>query len=128
MRGSSAKHRRILEIVATDRTFEPVEYVGRPAWAGKCIHCNRTLVVSADGNLLASATVEHIVPRGHGGTDDLANLALACAGCNGEKGMRHDHRRRDDPKLVAMIERLQRRRRERWREPPAPAAQGPRRG
>jgi len=30
--------------------------------------------------------IEHIVPRVHGGGDDLANLALACAACNYGKG------------------------------------------
>jgi 5-methylcytosine-specific restriction endonuclease McrA len=109
--------RLVLQIVATDRTFEPVEYAGRSAWAGKCIHCNRQLVVAADGVPLVRATIEHIVPRNHGGSDDLENLALACAGCNHEKGVRHDRRRAGDPKLVEIVERLRRRRRERWREP-----------
>jgi 5-methylcytosine-specific restriction endonuclease McrA len=113
----NARQRRILDIVSTDRTFERVEYGGHPAWAGKCIHCNRHLLVSDHGVLLGTASIEHIVPKTHGGTDDPENLALACRGCNGEKGVRHDHRRRDDPKLVAMIQRLQRRRGERWRVP-----------
>jgi 5-methylcytosine-specific restriction endonuclease McrA len=117
MGGTVGRRHRVIGIVATDRTFEPVEIAGRPGWAGKCIHCNRQLLVAADGELLGHATIEHIVPRTHGGTDDVANLALACHACNGEKGIRHDHRRRDDPKLVAMIERLQQRRRERWRDP-----------
>ena len=30
--------------------------------------------------------VEHILPRQHGGTDDLLNLALACCHCNRHKG------------------------------------------
>jgi 5-methylcytosine-specific restriction endonuclease McrA len=30
--------------------------------------------------------VEHIVPRQHGGNDDLGNLALACHHCNLHKG------------------------------------------
>ena len=29
--------------------------------------------------------VEHLVPRARGGSDDLANLALACRNCNGSK-------------------------------------------
>ncbi|HTP29418.1 MAG TPA: HNH endonuclease signature motif containing protein [Anaeromyxobacteraceae bacterium] len=115
MASSSARQQRVLAIVATDRTFEQVEYHGRLAWAGKCIHCNRHLLVGYDGTLLGTASIEHIIPKTHGGTDDLENLALACAACNGEKGVRHDHRPRDDPKLIAMIDRLQRRRRERWR-------------
>ena len=35
---------------------------------------------------LAVLHVEHIVPRIHGGTDDLDNLALACIDCNLHKG------------------------------------------
>lgn len=35
---------------------------------------------------LASLHVEHIIPRVHGGTDDLDNLALACIDCNLHKG------------------------------------------
>jgi hypothetical protein len=30
-------------------------------------------------------SVEHIVPRASGGGNDIANLALACQGCNGRK-------------------------------------------
>lgn len=30
--------------------------------------------------------IEHIIPRQHGGTDDLTNLALACHSCNLHKG------------------------------------------
>jgi 5-methylcytosine-specific restriction endonuclease McrA len=35
---------------------------------------------------LASLHVEHIIPRIHGGSDDLDNLALACIDCNLHKG------------------------------------------
>lgn len=31
-------------------------------------------------------TVEHIIPLVRGGTNDLINLALACYGCNNERG------------------------------------------
>ena len=31
---------------------------------------------------LAVLHVEHIIPRMHGGADDLSNLALACRACN----------------------------------------------
>lgn len=70
-----------------------------------------------DGTPLNAATLEHIVPKNHGGTDALENLAIACARCNAEKGLRHDHKHWNDPKLRALIERLQTRRRERLREP-----------
>lgn len=32
-----------------------------------------------------SFSIEHIYPRSLGGSTELANLALACAGCNGHK-------------------------------------------
>ena len=31
-------------------------------------------------------TVDHIVPRAHGGTDHLDNLWLLCGACNSSKG------------------------------------------
>jgi hypothetical protein len=35
---------------------------------------------------LAALHVEHIIPKIHGGTDDLNNLALACIDCDLHKG------------------------------------------
>ena len=35
---------------------------------------------------MAALHIEHILPRKHGGTDDLDNLALACIDCNLHKG------------------------------------------
>jgi 5-methylcytosine-specific restriction endonuclease McrA len=35
---------------------------------------------------LAALHVEHIIPKIHGGSDDLDNLALACIDCNLHKG------------------------------------------
>lgn len=104
----------------TDRTFELKEHRGQSVLEGKCIHCQRKLVLQPDGAPLDGATLEHIVPRNHGGTNDVENLAVACARCNSEKGLRHDHKRADDPKLREIIERLQARRRERFvrRMPP----------
>ena len=77
--GARRKQKQLLEVAATDRTFE------------------------------------HIVPKNHGGTDDLENLAIACTRCNSEKGLRHDHKRADDPKLQEVIARLRERRRRRLR-------------
>jgi len=47
---------------------------------GCCEYCKSQLQYSTD-----SFSVEHIVPRSRGGTDDLTNLALACQGCNNRK-------------------------------------------
>ena len=109
---------RLLWIAATDNTFERVTVAGEDAISGKCIHCNRRLTLSPSGEPISRATIEHIVPRTHGGTDALDNLAIACARCNAGKGHRHDHKPWHDPKLQAVIETLTKRRAERWREPP----------
>ena len=112
----------VLAIVATDRTFESAWLRGRDGrdrevWWGKCIHCDARLVVERDGRTERRVTVEHIVPRHHGGEDQLENLALACARCNGQKGVRLDPLPRGHPALEAMITRLQERRSRRWRDP-----------
>lgn len=108
----------ILAIVRTDSTFERVQLGGgEEAWLGKCIHCNAKLSVSLSGAPLSRATIEHILPRAHGGTDAPANLALACSRCNHQKGARLDNRRLDDPKLQEVIATLRARRQARWREP-----------
>jgi hypothetical protein len=109
------KRATVLAIIATDVTFARAEWRGREVWAGKCIHCGGHLHVELDGRPISRATIEHIVPRHHGGTDALENVALACARCNGGKGTRLDALSRSDPRLVAVIETLQARRRERWR-------------
>ena len=113
--GASRRRRALLRVAATDRTFQSKELNGEPILEGKCIHCQKKLALASDGTPLNGATLEHIVPKNHGGTDDLENLAIACARCNAEKGLRHDHKRSNDPKLRAMIERLQARRQERLR-------------
>lgn len=108
----------VLAIVATDRTFERREVRGgETLWVGRCIFCGRALTVDADGALDARATIEHILPRSHGGDDRVENLALACRGCNHEKGARHDARRRPDARAAEVVAALQTRRRERWRDP-----------
>ena len=114
--GARRKQRILLEVAASDRSFEPKELDGERVLEGKCIHCQKKLVLREDGTPLNGATLEHIVPKNHGGGEELENLAIACARCNSEKGLRHDHKRADDPKLRAVIERLQERRRKRLRK------------
>ena len=45
-----------------------------------CEYCLSQLRYSPD-----PFSVEHVIPRTRGGTDDPDNLALACSGCNGRK-------------------------------------------
>ena len=115
--GSRRKQRLLLLAATTDRTFERKERNGEVVLEGKCIHCQRKLQLRVDGAALNGATLEHIVPKNHGGTDDVENLAIACARCNAEKGLRHDHKRADDPRVREVIERLAERRRWRFRPP-----------
>ena len=103
----------ILQIVATDRTYRPVE----GGYQGNCIHCNTRLMITERGELVGKATVEHIVPRTHGGTDALENVALACRSCNNEKGRRHDLRGPGDPGYEKVVTFLLERKRKRYRAP-----------
>lgn len=104
---------------ATDNTFRQVPArPGRLATVvGKCIHCNSKLSMLPTGQRGPSATLEHIVPRTHGGTNALTNLAIACRRCNGSKA-KLDARAFSDPTLQRVIARLQTRREARWRSPP----------
>lgn len=111
------KQRLVRDIVLTDSTFEPSLWRGKLVWTGKCLHCGTRLVVSNAGVPLNGGTIEHMLPRTHGGTDELHNVALACSRCNNGKGVRLDHRDANDPQLIAMIESLRARRTERWRDP-----------
>lgn len=104
----------LLEILATDSTFERLD---DGAWEGRCLHCNARLRVAADGAAISRVTIEHIVPRSAGGTNALDNLALACAGCNHEKGRRHDARGLGDARAAEVITALLEKRRARWRDP-----------
>lgn len=112
----------ILALVACDRTFERARGQGGRAdgevWIGKCIHCRSALVVGAQGQVTAQVTLEHIVPKAAGGADVPANLALACARCNSQKGTRLDARGLGDPRLARVIGTLQRERVRRARPVP----------
>lgn len=107
----------LLWIAATDITFDLIKLRDGRGLCGKCIHCGSRHTLLLDGTPVSDATIEHIVPRHHGGTDELANLAIACVRCNGEKGIRHDARPRLDARLQALIAQLQMRRAERLRAP-----------
>jgi 5-methylcytosine-specific restriction endonuclease McrA len=48
----------------------------------RCEYCK----LHQEDSPLAVLHVEHIIPKVHGGKDDLQNLALACIDCNLHKG------------------------------------------
>jgi 5-methylcytosine-specific restriction endonuclease McrA len=108
-----SRAQRVLAVVAVDNTFHQSLVQGVLHWVGKCIHCNAKVLVTLLG--ATGATLEHIEPKTHGGSDEAENLALACARCNSGKGMRLDHRKRSDPTLNRVIETLRARRLERLR-------------
>jgi len=49
---------------------------------GRCEYCGLAEHLVS----LITFHIEHIIPRQHGGSDDPANLALACPWCNRAKG------------------------------------------
>lgn len=71
-------HRRVglawLREQFADRQPRPCEYCGKP-----CIN-------GTDRGVVRLATVDHRVPFSRGGTDAIANLAIACYKCNHLKG------------------------------------------
>ncbi len=48
----------------------------------QCEYCQ----LHQDDSPLAVLHIEHIIPKKHGGSDELENLALACIDCNLHKG------------------------------------------
>ncbi|HVF99886.1 MAG TPA: HNH endonuclease [Chloroflexia bacterium] len=97
----------------TDTTFTRQ---GR-LWVGKCLICNGPLAFDACTG--EGATLEHILARSRGGTDDPRNLGIAHASCNAEKGRRWDKKRsRPQEEYEALVQRFHERRQQRWREGP----------
>lgn len=43
-----------------------------------CVYCHKKLDEK-------TVTIDHIIPRSKGGTNDLSNLVACCKGCNGQK-------------------------------------------
>jgi 5-methylcytosine-specific restriction endonuclease McrA len=114
---ANPKRRTLLVIVATDTTFERATAGDREVWSGKCLHCNARLLIGLDGEPISRATIEHIMPKNHGGSDDLSNLGIACARCNHEKGARHDLKQKTDARFQEIVANLAEKRRVRWRDP-----------
>lgn len=124
-RKALSRGRQILAIVRTDRTFGLALWRAEEVWLGRCLMCNAGVMASQRGTLLEGATLEHILPRHHGGDDSPGNLAIACRRCNNSKGVRIDSLRRDDPRRREVTLALLERRRQRWREDPLPTEPEP---
>ena len=101
---------RLARVARSDATFRREGAL----WVGKCLLCNGP--IAFDARTGEGATLEHIRARGRGGSEDLDNLAVVHARCNGEKGIRWDpKRRRAEADYEAFIERLLEKRRGRFR-------------
>lgn len=111
----SRNHRLLLRVAESDRTCELRQLRGREVWVGRCLHCRAAVTVPLDAREPASATLEHILPRNHGGDDALTNLALACASCNHAKGRTLDCRPARDETLLRVVAQLLRARQLRMR-------------
>lgn len=104
---------RMNRIAMTDTTFMRT----RGEWVGRCLICGGPL--RFDAHTGEGANIEHIVPRSLGGTNDLRNLGITHARCNGEKGRRWDPKRRhraDRDRYEAIVNRLLAERSRRWRD------------
>jgi 5-methylcytosine-specific restriction endonuclease McrA len=89
--------------------MNPAKRAGVQQRAGhRCEYC----LLRQDDSPLAVLHVEHIIPRIHGGTDELENWALACIDCNLHKGT---HLTGIDPETNRVTE-LFHPRRHRWED------------
>ena len=72
----------------------------------RCEYCR----IHQDHDAFYRFHIEHIIARVHGGTDDFANLALACHRCNERKGTNLAGRDPQTGKIVRLFDP----RRQRW--------------
>ena len=65
-----------------------LELYERDDWT--CHICSEPVDRSGDPNGNRAPSLDHLVPRSLGGTDDPSNLKTACRSCNSRKGIRVD--------------------------------------
>ena len=54
----------------------------------RCCYCKLICTIEEDHPpARGSATIEHVIPRSQGGADKYRNMAMACAFCNGMRGI-----------------------------------------
>lgn len=73
---------------ATRRTIRRLHIFERDGYV--CWMCEERCDSSARVPQLNAPTIDHLVPRVHGGTHDEANLATACFACNSRRGAAWD--------------------------------------
>lgn len=57
---------------------------------GQCCHYCKVVMVKAKENWVDNGmSVDHVIPKSQGGSDDMDNLVLACRKCNRAKYTKH---------------------------------------
>jgi hypothetical protein len=100
-------------VAATDQTFHREDQDG----VCNCLICGGPL--RFDRRTGEGATLEHNLPRNHGGGNARRNLGAAHGRCNGEERRRWDapaRRRRDIERNAEPVGRLRLERAQRWRD------------
>lgn len=55
------------------------------AQEGRCFYCKRPCILDGPNNWRVTATLDHVVPKSRGGTNEQSNFVMACRGCNYRK-------------------------------------------
>ncbi len=66
---------------ALRKNWDFIRYLVHSASDGACHYCGIELTKQ-------NYATDHLIPRSHGGTNDLDNLVPACQSCNSKKGTR----------------------------------------
>lgn len=112
----SRLHHLLLDVAASDtRATRSTD----GSWLVPCLHCQSRLTLAPSGAPLGEATLEHIVPRSWfgraaareliarvGDVESPANLAVACARCNRQKGKTHDAAGPSSPRAREVVAAL----------------------
>lgn len=84
--GLCAACKRALGYKVNVSRAQRLEIYERDAWT--CQICDRAVEPALHPNHTFAATLDHLIPRSHGGSDDPENLRLAHRICNSARGNR----------------------------------------
>ena len=84
-----AQAQRLVELAQAHLRSLLLEAVVERDGTTDCSYCGvPTLVDPPAGQRYLERTLDHVIPRSHGGKDDLGNVRLACRSCNARRGVR----------------------------------------